>query len=60
MLRVAQGCHRKLKKSPPTWDEWLARLKKQGVDLHLFASKLSEVELEGSVVQSETQSERQS
>ncbi|MCW5871367.1 MAG: PIN domain-containing protein [Candidatus Eremiobacteraeota bacterium] len=58
MLKVAQGCHRKLKKSPPTWDEWLARLKKQGVDLHLFAAKLSEVEVEASRVQS--QPERQS
>lgn len=60
MLKVAQGCHRKLKRNPPTWDEWLARLKKQGVDLHLFAAKLSEVEVEASVVQSQPQGERQS
>ncbi len=60
MLKVAQGCHRKLKKSPPTWDEWLARLKKQGVDLHLFAAKLSEVNVEASGVQSQPQPERQS
>lgn len=60
MLKVAQGCHRKLRKSPPTWDEWLARLKKQGVGLHLFAAKLSEVEAEASVVQSQPQPERQS
>ena len=40
MLEVAQSCHRKLKRNPPAWVEWLERLRKQGVDLQVFASRL--------------------
>lgn len=40
MLKVALGCHGKLKKNSPNWAEWIGRLRKQGVGLHLFAARL--------------------